>query len=261
MVDEGWQATYWLCDTLPAPVAVPSTSFCSGDSVMIYTNANHDSIKWISGQKVVSTDTSFWVTNGGNYFYTVYRQGCSWDTSSSIIIKENPLPQPSLGKDSSICINFIFPKPVVLSFPGLNQYSSILWNTGDTTSVLTIDTSFYYGIFDTTITYWVIVTDSAGCSNSDSIDIRLMICGSINQAQEPEAVVFPNPAMDFIYYKIGIPGKMKTCGITDVTGREVYSGIPAAAEGKIDISTLPQGVYVLHFEGDNTIVRKVFIKR
>lgn len=76
---------------------------------------------------------------------------------------------------------------------------------------------------------------------------------------ENRVSVFPNPAADYISYSILIPNhKLSNVIITDMQGRllkNVY--LP-----KVDISDLPKGLYLLHFEfeNDRRIVEK-FIKK
>ena len=69
----------------------------------------------------------------------------------------NALPVVNLGNDTVAC-----PGQVVLNAG--NPYATYLWNTGDTTQTITINTSG---------TYTVIVNKNYGCRNSDTITVTM----------------------------------------------------------------------------------------
>jgi parallel beta-helix repeat protein len=79
---------------------------------------------------------------------------CGSDTTEPIILQVYPLPHPNLGNDTAFCS----PASLVLS-PGA-FYEGYSWNTGSQDASILVDTSG---------TYWLSVTDTNSCSNSDSI--------------------------------------------------------------------------------------------
>lgn len=259
MVDEGWSASYYLCDTLPTPQLIGGNSFCEGDSIMMFTTASHDSIEWLNNTVILGNDTSLWAGNGGNYLYRIFRQGCGWDTSSTIQIIKNPLPQPNLGPDSIICSNYLWFYPGHI-FCKPNNYSSWLWSTGDTTSVLLIDTA-YSNLLDTvTRTFWVYVTDSNGCGNYDTINLFFDLCEGIEEPINQELIIYPNPTKDFIYWRIQRRNHNQILRLIDAQGRIIKEKNISKLSGKIDIGDLNSGLYILELKDKNTTVRKVVIK-
>ncbi len=68
-----------------------------------------------------------------------------------------PQPIPNLGPDITVCEN----QAVILD-AGYNPEWTYLWNTGATSSSITVDTSG---------TYSVTVSSQSGCSGSDSINV------------------------------------------------------------------------------------------
>ncbi len=74
--------------------------------------------------------------------------------SQSVTILENNL-MVDLGNDTTICID------EVLTLDA-GQGSSFVWNTGETTQTIEVDT---------TGTYWVEVTDATGCTDFDDIEV------------------------------------------------------------------------------------------
>lgn len=93
----------------------------------------------------------------GTYTVTVNdANNCSM-IDSLVIGFTNSLPVFSLGDSATICIG----SSALLS-PG--SYVSYNWSSGDTTPTLTVDSAG---------TYWVMVTDSNTCSNSDTFALSL----------------------------------------------------------------------------------------
>ena len=88
----------------------------------------------------------------GTYSYIVTdANGCS--VSGQVTITEYPLLTVDIGPDTSICSD----GSIVLD-AGFG-YASYLWSTGDTTEKITVDTSG---------TYSVVVSDTNGCTASDT---------------------------------------------------------------------------------------------
>jgi len=107
------------------------------------------------------------LSNAGNYRCIVWNPMGS-DTSITVTLTVNPIPQFSLGNDTSICSG-----DTLLLDPG-SGYANYEWQ--DMSSSQTFD-AFFAGLF------WVEVTTAEGCVKRDSINI------SIN----------PVPVADFSY--------------------------------------------------------------
>jgi hypothetical protein len=135
----------------PVPSITPSgpLTFCQGGSVSL-NGGSFTSHKWNTG----STNQSINVSTSGFYIDTVTNiQGCrAW---SSVQVVVNPLPQPVIIPAGST--TFCSGENLRL-FLG-SGYSSYLWNTGATTSSITVSS---------TGNYHVNVTDQNGCTGSSS---------------------------------------------------------------------------------------------
>ena len=61
--------------------------------------------------------------------------------------------------------------------------------------------------------------------------------------------VFPNPADDFVH--LIIPGKESSgvLSIMDMSGREVLQQACDHKETGLDVSSLSEGIYLIHFQG------------
>ncbi|GIV30438.1 MAG: hypothetical protein KatS3mg028_1504 [Bacteroidia bacterium] len=135
------------------------TSFCQGDSVVLYTNATGN-ITWLPGNQ---NTTSITVYNSGTYTLMVTdSNNCS--ASSQIQVTVYPLPNVNAGSDTSVCKGY----QVQLNASGAVNYS---WNNSSTLSNPNIPNPFAFP--STTTTYVVTGTDANGCSNSDTVKVTV----------------------------------------------------------------------------------------
>lgn len=123
------------------------TTVCKGTSLMLSAGANYSTYQW----NTTATTASINVLDSGNYSVVVTDQyGCKG--GDSIHVGLNPLPQISLGTDTSICSG----DSVVVRAPA--GYQGYLWNQSSTTdSIVVYSTGLYQ----------VTVTDLNGCKGSD----------------------------------------------------------------------------------------------
>ena len=131
------------------PLVLGSDStICENDSIQLnYNLTGYDSYLWSDG----STQSSFSISDTGTYFVTVSDNGCF--DSDSIIIIGNPAPYFSFGPTYSGCS-----LTLRVDYPN----STFLWSTGSTENIIYI---FNSG------TYFLTVTNSFGCSVTDSLDV------------------------------------------------------------------------------------------
>lgn len=119
-----------------------------------------------------------------------------------------------------------------------------LWNTGDTTTNL---------IVDSTGTYTITVTDSLGCSDTDDIFIRLD--GLPNGIHEKglEVLIYPNPTNNQMNIKSPINGLLE---LYNILGERIISTNKTTQIQTLDMKHLSQGVYLLKLEGEVFMVVK-----
>jgi hypothetical protein len=82
-----------------------------------------------------------------------------------------------------------------------------------------------------------------------------------NKGTEASSLVglYPNPAQNELYVTAGTTLQGQQVLVHDVTGRSIFTSRINA--GRLDISTLAPGVYVLAFEAQGQPVRKRFVKQ
>lgn len=103
-----------------------------------------------------STDQTLEVTTAGTYYVDVKdNNGCS--SSDTVVIVENALPTVDLGPDGILCAG----STVTLDAGVVDSY---LWSDGSIGQTLEVTTSGKY---------YVDVTNAAGCSASDTVEITI----------------------------------------------------------------------------------------
>lgn len=116
-------------------------------------------------------------------------------------------------------------------------------------------------IFDPSVgtgTYSIVYnyTDGNGCSNSDSIVMKVSECTGLNeQLNFVTAIqVYPNPAKDLVVIKNALSSTKLSVAVSDATGRVVLTEAIDSNEKKLNISNLSNGVYLLSIkEGDKQL--------
>ena len=134
----------------PSGTIIGPDFLCEGDSITL-TASIEGSLVWSTGD----TTQSITVTTGGEFFVT-FIDSNSCITSDTIVIIVNS-PIVNLGPDTIQCGG------IVLLDAG-NAGATFLWNTGDSTQTLVVSST---GIYSVT------VTNSFGCSASDTIQVTI----------------------------------------------------------------------------------------
>ncbi len=129
----------------------PDTSFCANTPYLLHAGPGYNSYLWQDG----SADSIYLVDTSGIYWITVENEcGTASDTVEIDYVESF---QIDLGSDTSFC----YGKSITLS-PG-SGYINYYWQDGSGDTVYVATQS---GI------YWVQVTDSAGCTASDTVTVE-----------------------------------------------------------------------------------------
>ena len=133
------------------PTISGPSSLCQNSSATLAVVESFTSYEWNTG----ATTQSIIVTTQGTYTVTVTDQGNNMSSASHILIV-NPLPQVQILGGNALCEGST--KTLTASI-GFSEY---LWNTGETTASIDINTPGNYS---------VTVTDNNNCSGDASIVI------------------------------------------------------------------------------------------
>ncbi len=175
------------------------------------------------------------------YSYTD-ANGCSDSAVSAVDVRSTPVI--SLGNDTTICAGH------ALTLDAGNSYPSYSWSTGSVQSFITVDSS---GTGLGTSNVFVEVTDTYGCSNSDTILITFSICSGIDNTNgNPALSIYPNPFNQNLHLSLD---KIADVFIYDSAAKLIEK--LTEVNGDIEFGyKLPVGVYsVVVFQKD---VRTVF---
>ena len=118
----------------------------------------------------------------------------------------------------------------------------------------------------TNSSFTVTVTDAAGCTVTDVMNIIILNCrtaapGSLQTEEEQPISVYPNPASNELLVNTGSE-TAKSIQITDVAGRTVLQLQPLNSIVNLNTSELPEGVYLIRIETNHGIeTREIIISR
>ncbi len=175
-------------------------------------------------------------------------------------------PFVSAPTDTSICSNAIIGLIANNYFGNTGIYDdySYLWNTGDTTHSIVVDSAHYgIGVHE----FSVIVTNKnteMQCESYDTVFVEIKNCNGINEpSSENNVTLFPNPVKDVLYLNFYQQAtNINYLQIIDFTGQTI---INKKIQNKdkpiiIDTKSLKNGIYFIKvIYGDNSYFLKKFI--
>ena len=127
------------------------TTICTGDTLTLNAPPGATAYTWSTG----SNNASISAFAAGTYWVTA-NYGNQCQTSDTIVIQVAPLPLVDLGPDTSFC------QGGSLALNGPPNHPNYLWSTGHSTPALGITSGG---------SYWLQITDSNQCVNSDTINV------------------------------------------------------------------------------------------
>ena len=183
----------------------------------------------------------------------------AWDANSCNVITTidvglAPVPSVALGPDTTICY---FDSIVIgTAAPG----DTYLWSTTATTPTIAV-----YGSAGPA-TYYVTVTNGAGCSSSDTIQIAVNPCeGAVNNVVQGSGLsVYPNPAADRLYISDMANHGLQHISICNAYGAKVYEELldMHSTADEIDVAHFAPGIYAVQvMSNDAVLTEKLVITR
>jgi len=244
-------------NTIVAPPAAPTGlggSRCGAGSIVISAVASN-TVEWYDAATggtllftgntynipALATTTTYYAQNG-NF--------CNPQARTAVTATINQLPVINLGPD----INASTGQVVTLDAgAGFVTYA---WSTTETTQSI-----------DVTVTdeYIVTVSDTNGCSNSDTINVQFSI--GINQLAAADFIeVYPNPATDRVTVKLNMNRASDlNIRIVDLKGQTILTDERKDAKGAIQMEYLldnfSPGMYFIHLNSkDGFSVQRLVIQ-
>jgi gliding motility-associated-like protein len=148
-----WKSVTITILNLPQFSVAGPTQICEGNAATL-TATGASSYAWSTGETTSSITVSPMSTT--TYHITAYDGGCS--ATADFTVQVNPIPQVSLGNDTTIC-----PNNVVILDAGLAD--SYQWNTGQTSATISVSPS--------TSTYYEVTITINGCQGSDGVWVNV----------------------------------------------------------------------------------------
>jgi hypothetical protein len=229
----------------PGPITVSAT----GSQTIYWYNAS-------TGGSNIAVGSTFTDVNALST-YSVWAQAgstCPSLTRTEVVLTVNPLPVVILPGDSTIACGDS------INVDAGSGFVTYQWSNGDTTqsSTIAVDTSGT-GAGD----YWVIVTDTNGCQNSDTMHVDC-ITGYNLLSMAIEITVYPNPSSGKV--ELTVSSKSSSGLIIrwmDVSGQIIsedkVSNAASVVHRKYDMSDAAKGMYFVQIISSEGVATKKVI--
>lgn len=220
---------------IPVPVQIgPGNDSCDSRELTAVSSGS-TVLQWSTSE----TSNAIVVSTSGTYILEVVdSNGCN--ASDTALITIVPSPAVELGEDVWICPG----DSVDYTASAAGNY---LWSDGSTGAMA----RFAEG------THWLEVSDSNGCSGSDTVVVALDICGGIQGVEKLVLRVYPNPANDWLTFDLN---EWTSIEVVDMTGRIIAIPSPTA-NGKLNVQQLKAGHYILKLNTDSATHVAHFLKQ
>ncbi|MFT6921338.1 MAG: hypothetical protein ACJA1C_000332 [Crocinitomicaceae bacterium] len=208
-----------------------SDTLVCGDSVLMDASNLYSDYAWSTGD---STSTTM-VTSSG-YVTVFVTDGIGCMTSDSANVTLSPIPTVAItGEVDTICINGAF------TLDAGNGFANYDWSTGGTAQAEPI-TGAGLGLGDHVVT--VMITDANGCTATDTTNINVDGCASIEEL-DLSFSIFPNPSTGIFNYEVEGDLSQATMEVIDILGKVIIKDQTLKTQGTIDLSKVETGTYLL----------------
>jgi hypothetical protein len=135
-----------------------------------------------------------------------------------------------------------------LTASGADQF---LWSTGATAPSITVSPA-------ASTTYTVIGT-SNGCSTLSQVSVVVDPCLGLDENSSSLITIGPVPTVDLCFVEFNTDAT-RVLRLFDLTGREVQQVQSAVRRVILDLSDLPQGMYIMNAQtlGEGVLSRRIF---
>lgn len=226
------------------------TVICAGDILVLDAGASPDVLTvWNDN----SNGRTLEVSASGRYYVTLIGNNRQQATDSVNIVV-SPLPTPELGDDLVICSS------CDVTLDAGTGYTSYLWNTGQTTQMITVSSAG---------TYTVTVTDANNCQGVDElkVDVATGIAGMHNQYYSIDAAPNPFPEGTGILLTLRQNSEV-LLEVFDMAGRKVTTlanAVMNSGEYRFDFNPsdygYPTGMFILKSTIEGKVANVRLIKQ
>ena len=261
-----WTSPIWYKRNDASTVQLPISNFvlpslvCVGDTLALNDLSSNASTSWdwtISGPGNYSTSDQngqFVVDTFGIFTVNLTATNVAGSSSFSASFTVNPPPTVSINAlDSVICPG----ESVDLTGIGSDTYS---W---EPTTGLNSGTGATVSASPAISQTYVLTGTQNGCSNQDSIRITVIDCASINEKNNEQIKIYPNPTNSLITIDLGSLENENKIEIFDEKGALLYSKFTFNKKQEIDLSNFENGIYTISIIKNNNqkIVKKITVNK
>lgn len=178
------------------------------------------------------------LTDGTYNLVVTDANGCQSYTTLTVLA-QSTTPSIDLGPD-------IFDPTGGTATLDAGNHTSYLWSNASTGSTLAVTQ---------TGTYWVQVSNSDGCTNSDTVYVEIWPTGIVTVDGAAMGLrVYPNPAQDFLQFEMDADITSVSLNVVDVRGSIVLSTqLQNDGVVTLDVSRLPAGVYNMNISNGDVV--------
>ncbi|MEA1872807.1 MAG: T9SS type A sorting domain-containing protein [Bacteroidota bacterium] len=242
----------------PEPISNIEYCAATNDSILITAN-QYNYYLWNNGD---TTQSIYGFPYYGYNIIVTDNYGCT-AKSPTFYVENNQYPA-LLPDDTVICCN----QSVELVANNYNESDlynkfDFIWNTGDTTHTLIVD-SIHYGIGIHTFIVSVVNKASVfNCESKDTINIEIQDCIGIDEYSNDNIIkIYPNPATN----NLTINSEkllINNIEILDITGKLVLTPLlqKTSTTQTFDINRLKKGLYFIKIRTNNFTNVLKFIKK
>lgn len=225
------------------PIAVPEVEYTNGQLVAIAADAVTYQWKKDGVSIENATESTYTPTESGYYTVVVANAGGCEEVAIEVLV--------------SICLNdytpsLEFAENTTLEYTNPVAGHSVQW---------LVNNVVVEGAEGTTMpitqsgAYTIIVSDQYGCSyTSEAYNAFL----SVNELAANSVIAFPNPTTGKL--NISAQSTIKTIDVLDATGRVVIANTANDNTTAIDLSTLPNGYYIVKIQTVDGFINKNVVK-
>ena len=234
-------SAYILIDTMPVVDLGNDTTVCENSAPLnLLVDTGYTSYYWNTGDTLNSIDINPATLGIGTTTINVEVTNGACFTNDSVNITVDELPVVNLS-DTILC----YDESVTFTIDTGYLY---IWSTGEMSNSVTYDTT---NLSTGLNTVYVIVTNGM-CEVSDSVNVTFDNCTKIQDVENIEFTLYPNPA----HNQITISSenlKINSIKILDITGRTIKRLLVNNEQSIIDVSDLSNGIYFIKINQNQTV--------
>ena len=93
------------------------------------------------------------------------------------------------------------------------------------------------------------------------ITVKKLIVTGIWERENYVAEAYPNPSTEYVHLRFNNTSSRREATIVDVTGKTWQHQSVSEREAKLDVRSLPSGIYILQVMEDNQVMKSIRIMK